>query len=383
MASYKFWQTQPVTSFGKKLALHDKISTDGSTEEAKNKNIQDGPIKEIDIDRVSKEPSPMYDGFEWVTMDLEDPHELEEVYELLSAHYVEDKEAMFRFHYTASFFNWSLKAPGWKKDWHVGVRATSSKKLVAFISGIPIDLRVRKATIKSSEINFLCIHKKLRAKRLTPVLIKEITRRCYLDGTNQAIYTAGVMLPTPVTTCRYFHRSLDWTKLHELKFSPLPPGSTPARQVAKYRLPEKTVTPGLRDMEAKDVAGVTKLLNRYLTRFDMRQHFSEEEVKHWLLHDEIICPERVVYAYVVEDPSSHKITDFFSFYKLSSTAIASKKYEFVHAAYMYYYASESAFDADKMKLETRLNLLIKDALILAKKVCTLLDTPLEENTHHA
>lgn len=33
------------------------------------------------------------------------------------------------------------------------------------------------SSIKTVEINFLCVHKKLRAKRLAPVLIKEITRR--------------------------------------------------------------------------------------------------------------------------------------------------------------------------------------------------------------
>ena len=32
------------------------------------------------------------------------------------------------------------------------------------------------------EINFLCVHKKLRAKRLAPVLIREITRRVNLTG---------------------------------------------------------------------------------------------------------------------------------------------------------------------------------------------------------
>jgi len=32
------------------------------------------------------------------------------------------------------------------------------------------------------EINFLCVHKKLRSKRLAPVLIKEITRRVNLKG---------------------------------------------------------------------------------------------------------------------------------------------------------------------------------------------------------
>lgn len=53
-----------------------------------------------------------------------------------------------------------------------------------------------------SEINFLCIHKKLRAKRLAPVLIKEITRRCNIRGIFQAIYTAGIFLPTPISRCQ-------------------------------------------------------------------------------------------------------------------------------------------------------------------------------------
>jgi len=45
-------------------------------------------------------------GFEWVTMDLTDEVQLEEVYDLLSNHYVEDAEAMFRFKYSPSFLNW-------------------------------------------------------------------------------------------------------------------------------------------------------------------------------------------------------------------------------------------------------------------------------------
>lgn len=32
------------------------------------------------------------------------------------------------------------------------------------------------------EINFLCVHKVLRDKRLAPVLIQEITRRVNLQG---------------------------------------------------------------------------------------------------------------------------------------------------------------------------------------------------------
>lgn len=53
------------------------------------------------------------------------------------------------------------------------------------------------------EINFLCVHKKLRTKRVAPVLIREITRRVNRTGLFQAVYTAGVVLPKPVSTCRY------------------------------------------------------------------------------------------------------------------------------------------------------------------------------------
>lgn len=52
------------------------------------------------------------------------------------------------------------------------------------------------------EINFLCVHKKLRSKRVAPVLIREITRRVNLQGIFQAVYTAGVVLPKPIATCR-------------------------------------------------------------------------------------------------------------------------------------------------------------------------------------
>ncbi|KAJ4293090.1 glycylpeptide N-tetradecanoyltransferase [Kalmusia sp. IMI 367209] len=367
MGSHAFWKTQPVPSFDEMMAK-DKIV--------------DGPIKEIDIDKVSKEPSQMYPGFKWVTMDLEDEKELEEVYDLLSNHYVEDNEAMFRFRYSPSFLNWALKAPGWKKEWHVGVRAEQSGKLVAFISGIPIQLRVREKVLSCSEINFLCVHKKLRSKRLTPVLIKEITRRCYINGIFQAVYTVGSLLPTPVSTCRYFHRALEWEKLHDVGFSPLPPNSTKQRQIVRYKLPEQTLTLGIREIEPKDTDVVLDLLKRYLERMDMAQVFTKEEFEHWMFTKEG-TKEQVVWAYVVEDPNTKKITDFFSFYNLESTVIGHKKHNLIKAAYLFYYATDKAFGGDKSVLGHRLNELIKDALILAKKAnfdvfnaLTLLDNPL-------
>jgi glycylpeptide N-tetradecanoyltransferase len=248
-----------------------------------------------------------------------------------------------------------------------------------------VQIRIRDKIVKGSEVNFMVVHKKLRNKRLAPVLIKEITRLCNLDGVFQAIYTAGVVLPKPVSTCRYFHRAINWQKLYEVGFSPCPANSKPAFQVRKYALPDHTATKGLREMQAKDLDAVQKLLKRYLDKFDLVPEFNKEEVEHWLLHKKESTGERVIYTYVVEvscpsllyldsllifqQDDNKKITDFFSFYSLDSSVINNQKHQVVHAAYLFYYATESglATPYDKAAEKTRLNALMSDALILAKK----------------
>jgi len=74
-----------------------------------------------------------------------------------------------------------------------------------------------------AEINFLCVHKSLRTKRLAPVLIKEVTRRVNLHNIWQAIYTAGIVIPKPIAKTTYWHRSLNPKKLLDVGFSSLPP----------------------------------------------------------------------------------------------------------------------------------------------------------------
>ncbi|KAI0434912.1 acyl-CoA N-acyltransferase [Xylaria sp. FL1042] len=355
MGAYKFWATQPVPKFGE--------------EHSPNEPFEEGPIKIQSVEEISKVPPPLVDGFEWTTLDLLDDAQLREVWELLNGHYVEDDEAMFRFNYSASILKWAMMPPGWKKEWHRGVRASQSKKLVAFIAAIPVELRIRDKILHASEVNFLCIHKKLRSKRLAPVLIKEITRLCNLAGVFQAIYTGGIVLPKPVSTCRYYHRAINWPKLYDVGFSPLPSNSKPQFQVRKYAVPERTSTRGLREMQKKDIAAVQDLLTRYLAKYDMAATFDKHEVEHWLLHNKKDAPEeQVVWTYVVED--DHKqITDFVSFYCLESSVINHPKHSNIRAAYLFYYATEVGLidPPDKEALKTRLNALVSDSLVYCKQ----------------
>jgi glycylpeptide N-tetradecanoyltransferase len=58
-----------------------------------------------------------------------------------------------------------------------GVRGGKKNALFAFISAIPINVDIEGKTIEMVEINFLCVHKQLRTKKVAPSLIKEVTRR--------------------------------------------------------------------------------------------------------------------------------------------------------------------------------------------------------------
>ena len=153
MQKHAFWDTQPVIHPSKK-------------EEEKEGELQHKELKD-----VKKEPYTLPEGFEWGAVDLKNDEEIKQVYDLLMNNYVEDSEATFRFAYTIEFLRWALLVPGYLKDWHLGVYASKSKKLLGFISGVPMKVTVDGKKLRVVEINFLCVHKKLRSKRLAPVLI--------------------------------------------------------------------------------------------------------------------------------------------------------------------------------------------------------------------
>ncbi|ORY31759.1 Myristoyl-CoA:protein N-myristoyltransferase, N-terminal domain-domain-containing protein [Naematelia encephala] len=372
LGEHKFWKTQPVPQLLNALT--------GPTE------IKEGPIDPPKTPAdVRQEPGQLPSGFEWSLIDITNEEQCKEVYILLSENYVEDDDAMFRFNYSKEFLLWALTAPGYYPDWHIGVRVVKTGKLVAFISGIKVDIRVRANTFDAAEINFLCVHKKLRSKRLAPVLIKEVTRRVNLTNIWQAIYTAGVVIPTPIGTSRYYHRNLNPPKLVDIGFAALPRGMTIARLVRQYAVSSHPRIPGFREMMQSDVPQVGALLRRYLSRFEVTQTFAkDEEIEHWFLsgHGRDVDGERkeqVVWAYVVEDPTTHLVTDLVSFYSLPSTVMKHKKHNLLNAAYLFYYASDVIFSPGgssddaatheakaKQRLEERLNALINDLLVIAQ-----------------
>lgn len=109
-------------------------------------------------------------------------------------------------------------------------------------------------------------------------------------------------------------------------------------------LPEATQTPVIRKMRSHDVHTVTKLLRGYLRQFKVSSHFKEAEVTHWFLPR-----DEVGYTYVVVNPQTDPVTDFFSFF-----ARHSSPYKLVCSFY-------------HVTSETSIQKLMRHALIVAKE----------------
>ena len=379
---YKFWETQPVAQFGEgddSKPVRERVvrrwdggglplcstPTRPPTHHTHTQGPIDPPKSPAD---VRPDPLPLPPGFEWADIDVADPASRASVAALLAANYVEDDGEAFRFAYSPDFLEWALTPPGHVPAWHVGVKAAASGRLVAFITGVPATLRVGTATasgedatatpstqpttLAAAEVNFLCVHKKLRSKRLAPVLIKELTRRINTANVWHAAYTAGVVLPTPIATARYWHRSLDVRKLVDTGFTCVPPRTTLARAVRLHRLPAEPATEGLSPMAAADVEGVAAVLARALARRALAPALSPADVAHALLPR-----PGVVHTYVARNGPEGAVSDVTSFYTLPSTVVRQTGgHTTIVAAFQYYSAAESVDDAT----------LANDALILAR-----------------
>mmetsp|Transcript_7173 Transcript_7173/g.17840 ORF Transcript_7173/g.17840 Transcript_7173/m.17840 type:complete len:533 (+) Transcript_7173:171-1769(+) len=361
---HAFWDTQPML-----------INTDENDDEKPKKSkakaitdakdISDQPdprwhkpiIPDKPQSELRQDPYNMPKGFEWSEVNIADPAQRTEVYDLLYQNYVEDDECMFRFDYSRDFLTWALTPPGYLDRFHLGVRSSKSGRLMAFITGVPARVRVYEEERAMVEVNFLCVHKKLRSKRLAPVLIKEITRRVNHTGVYQAVYTAGVVLPGHVASCRYYHRTLNAKKLVEVGFTRLHPGMTMARMQKRYKLPASTSLQTLRPMTPADVPAAHKLVMEYLQKFKLSVVFTEEEFAHWLMPREGVVSS-FVNAKKKEgaEEEEEEITDFCSYYHLHSSVLGNPKHNTLHAAYSFYNVATTV----------DLTELMRDCLILAK-----------------
>lgn len=230
-------------------------------------------------------------GFEWHTASVQT--DMDAIHRLLDTSYVESDA--WKLNYSRKLLNWILK-----DSENVCVRVVASKVIVGFISASSF----RCKGTDSAFINFLCVHKKLRNKKLTPVLIAEITKKLKAKGMQQAFYTSGFSYPNKIVTTTYYHRCLRVENLMQQRF--IRPGNLSLLSKF-YSLPKKSFD--MRRLEEEDCNSLATLLNNY----------NAVAAQITIDFDEKLCQTMFrrcddVHSFVLGD--LEQVTDFVSFYKL-------------------------------------------------------------------
>ncbi|XP_010479398.2 PREDICTED: glycylpeptide N-tetradecanoyltransferase 1-like [Camelina sativa] len=339
MTTHEFWETQPV------VQLEDMGDT----------TLPEGPIQPPTlVSEVRQEPYNLREDYEWITCDMKSDDMCSEVYNFFKDHYAQKLNC--NVHPSKEWLMWALCPPGYHQSWHVGVRDKATKKLVAFISGVPARIRVRDKVISMANINFLCIDTDLRSRRLAPILIMEVTRRVRLKNIWQAAYPSRDVVSRPVTTCQYWGRMLNPKKLIDAGYADLGERMKMSMAVKLYKVPDAPSTPGFREMGPFDVFGVTEFLRNYLSQFGIAACFDADDVEHWFLPR-----EDVIHTYLVVSPETSEITDFCSFYTvpftISDSDSRNPKNTTVQCAYSYY----------NVVTQTSLPKLMNDVLTVSKQ----------------
>lgn len=378
---HKFWSTQPVPQAASDIS----------------ENTQVAPIRIPDLSRVSKVPLPLPPEFEWCELEIGNDAHMQELQKFLRKYYVEDDAGVYRFEYSTSLLRWWLSAPSCSglpapenpNLYSVGLRlraagdgeskaasppaegavespgaagtaetagapAAAPEKpkipgnpgeLVGYISGIPADMAISGTDAKMLLVDFLCLRRDLRNSRLAPIMIQELTRRAYLHGIYQAVYTGGKDLSQPVMTAPYFHRLLNVSKLVHLKFAAAPPGMALRKYQEENRLPLLVthLRNNFRELREGDLDKLHKIYHDFAARrFRFYQKFTPEAFRHFITN---LDRATTTYVFCKDDEP----IAFISWYTVDSAVldkklVTNKAYSYIRNAYIFQFAIEKDRD---------------------------------------
>ena len=178
-------------------------------------NLNEGPVKDVNVQEVSEKLIELPEGLFWQDLDLRNEETLNEVHEFLSKNYVEDATGSFRLQYTKDQLKWILLGPSYDKNMHFCIR--DETKLVGICTATLLNLMTNSKKLDHHGIvNFLCLDKTNRNKRLALILIWEVLRRLFIRSCFQCSYTVARVIPTPYARSQVWVRPLNARKLIEI-----------------------------------------------------------------------------------------------------------------------------------------------------------------------
>ena len=302
-----------------------------------------------------REPYPLPSGFVWESMDIDDLSILEEVVTFVCPNSTY-KLSQYRV-------AWLLRRPGWRRDWMVGIRVASTKRLVGMICGVPSKIAIGEEIMKVILFRYIRVHKKYGGKRMEYMLVREVMRR----ANKHEFYQGIIFQPQTMLHCIVNTKSWQFTLTQRILIH----HGYIAAERSHFKVPRFIKTPGLRKIRKDDLPKAFKFVNNYLSKYFIRPVFDDEDIFSYVF----MSKPKTITTYVVADKTTGEITDMFSF--MHSWLIYDQETgDFYYEAAMYYFFSTV----------TPQKQLLTDALVLAKNdgcdSFQAIDMPIDRSIFH-
>lgn len=338
MTDKKFWNDEPVLKEWK--------------EEEDNKEME--ALVEFNIEETKNTCYNLPNNMEWYSLDSSKDKDWEDLTNFVREHYVSNNRDWMMFH-SKEFLKKALMLPNSISDWMISIKYNGN--IIGFIAGTPIKVKILKndttaTTIKTKEevkdedkkdeqeelekeivqVDFLCVHKKWRNKRMAPVLVRELTRRIIKKGIFQAVYTSSNEMSLPISKSKFFMKYLDISNLIKNSFLDI---TDPKKiQELKFRYSTKNVSKlNWQKCEENDIPELKKAFDKFYKNMKIKLIWNDELLKYWFIDQ-----DKVVYSYILKN-DKNEIIDFISFFSTFYRKIDSEK--LIPVAYIFHHFGES------------------------------------------
>ena len=317
----------------------------------------DGQLREINVENESKRyASLLTKEFEFDTLDRNNFEQTSLLYDFLNDHYINILDSKFKLHFSLEHLNWLLSSPQLINELMILVKLKSNGKIMGCIFGFLEKTQVNKNVLDLINGKLLCVHHKLRNKKMAPVLIKELIKRSILLGYRVGHYVSGRYQPKPFNSSALYFRPINTRKILDSKFMVFEKTAISTQgfdkdmeEIEKYYdiTDNKLENGNFMLMQEKHLVESCNLLNSYLEKFNFHQIFNQTEFNHIFHNNDIVS------SYVLCNDEG-VVIDFISFYKQQSKEVS--KNNFINGLYIYYYTSH----------EETVYQLVKNIMIIAK-----------------
>lgn len=307
---HTFWKNKPVPDY-------NEFSTTIS-------EIDDISKRKIYTNDISLK---LPNGFKWKILNILDELDINNIIIFLKKYY-EEYENIYR-EYNKEFIRWYIG------DGFILGMESDIYGLCGIIGVIYRNTTIFDKTKKMAEINFLCVHKKLRKKNMASIMIDEVSRIICKSNIYQGIYITEYIVPTPITQIKYYYRPINFQKLFNLGFFNIEKNyllnnklQSTLQQIQYFKIYE---LPHYKYVEAKPIH-YKEIYNIYCemtNTFNIYNNYTENEFNKVMFDNKIIN----TFVYLKDD----KVIDFGSFYSLSYNIKGS--IETINVCYLYLYST--------------------------------------------